>query len=102
MAEQAPENIEHLRGMVAAAFHDHWKVFLAQGLVMMALGLVAVALPNVAHHGDDEGKDRRLDHTDEEVVRRHDRLKLLDELDKGNIEHSRRHDRAAQKTRDNR
>ncbi|HEX9767848.1 MAG TPA: hypothetical protein VGA50_01625 [Kiloniellales bacterium] len=40
MSERIPENIEQLREAVAASIHAHWKLFLARGVVMMALGLV--------------------------------------------------------------
>jgi len=33
---------------MAATIHAHWKLVLAQGIVMMVLGLLAVAEPNVA------------------------------------------------------
>jgi uncharacterized membrane protein HdeD (DUF308 family) len=41
-------NLESLRRQLASTIHDHWKLFLAQGIVMMVLGLLAVAEPNVA------------------------------------------------------
>ena len=37
-----------LRGVVGAAIHAHWKLFLAQGAFMMLLGLLAVALPQLS------------------------------------------------------
>lgn len=37
-----------LRAIVAATLHAHWKLFLVEGVVMMALGLVAVAVPHIA------------------------------------------------------
>ena len=48
MSEPTLESAERLRQAVAAAIHAHWKLFLVQGLVMMGLGLVAVALPHIA------------------------------------------------------
>lgn len=48
MSESKTENIERVRSAVAAAIRGHWKLFLVQGLVMMALGLVAAALPHFA------------------------------------------------------
>ena len=41
-------DIEDIRRQVAAAIHAHWKLFLAQGIVMIVLGLLAVAMPNIA------------------------------------------------------
>ena len=40
MSERIPENIGQLREAVAGTSHAHWKLFLARGVVMMALGLV--------------------------------------------------------------
>ncbi len=48
MSESTPERIEGLREAAAAAIRTHWKIFLAQGVALMVLGLLAVALPNVA------------------------------------------------------
>ncbi len=39
---------DDIRRDIAAAVHAHWKMFLAQGIVMMILGLLAVALPNLS------------------------------------------------------
>jgi uncharacterized membrane protein HdeD (DUF308 family) len=41
-------DFEGLRRQLASTIHAHWKLFLAQGIVMMALGLLAVAVPNIA------------------------------------------------------
>lgn len=48
MNEPKHEEIEPLRGYVAATIHAHWKVFLIQGVFMMILGLFAVALPHIS------------------------------------------------------
>src|SRR5690242_14425541 len=40
--------IEQVRRQLASAIHAHWKLFLAQGAVMMVLGLLAVAVPHLA------------------------------------------------------
>ncbi len=37
-----------VRSRLAAAIHAHWKLFLAEGIVMMVLGLLAIAVPEVA------------------------------------------------------
>jgi uncharacterized membrane protein HdeD (DUF308 family) len=41
-------DLEGIRRQLASTIHAHWKLFLAQGIVMMVLGFVAVALPNIA------------------------------------------------------
>jgi uncharacterized membrane protein HdeD (DUF308 family) len=41
-------DFESLQSQLAATIHAHWKLFLAQGIVMMVLGFLAVALPNIA------------------------------------------------------
>ena len=40
--------IEGIRSQMAATIHAHWKLVLAQGIVMMVLGFLAVVEPNVA------------------------------------------------------
>ena len=41
-------DIDGLRRQLALTIHRHWKLFLIQGIVMMVLGFLAVAEPNVA------------------------------------------------------
>lgn len=41
-------DIESFRRQMAATIHAHWKLVLAQGIVMMVLGFLAIAEPNVA------------------------------------------------------
>src|SRR5438128_7748167 len=41
-------DIETLRRQLAATIHAHWRLFLAQGILMTVLGLLAVAVPNIA------------------------------------------------------
>lgn len=41
-------DLDSLRRQVAEAIQAHWKMFLIQGLVLVALGLLAVALPQIA------------------------------------------------------
>lgn len=41
-------DLESLRRQLALTIHAHWRLFLAQGIVMMVLGFLAVAVPNVA------------------------------------------------------
>ena len=40
--------IEGIRRQMAATIHRHWKLVLAQGIVMIVLGFLAVVEPNVA------------------------------------------------------
>lgn len=41
-------DIEGIRSQLASTIHAHWKLFLAQGILMVVLGFLAVAEPNVA------------------------------------------------------
>ena len=41
-------DIDGLRRQLALTIHAHWKLFLAQGTVMMVLGFLAVAVPMLA------------------------------------------------------
>jgi uncharacterized membrane protein HdeD (DUF308 family) len=41
-------DLESIQRQLASTIHTHWKLFLAQGIVMMVLGFLAVAEPNVA------------------------------------------------------
>ena len=41
-------DIEDIRRQVAAAIHAHWRLVLAQGIVMIVFGLLAIAMPNIA------------------------------------------------------
>jgi uncharacterized membrane protein HdeD (DUF308 family) len=41
-------DLEAIRRQLALTIHAHWKIFLAQGILMIVLGLLAVAEPNVA------------------------------------------------------
>ena len=48
MAQSPEARIDEIRHKVAEAIQAHWKMFLVQGIVMILLGLIAVALPNIA------------------------------------------------------
>jgi uncharacterized membrane protein HdeD (DUF308 family) len=48
MSNQALPDLDGARHRLAAAIQAHWKRFLAEGIVMVVLGLLAVAVPNVA------------------------------------------------------
>ena len=41
-------DLEGIPRQLASTIHAHWKLFLAQGIVMMVLGFLAVAVPNLA------------------------------------------------------
>ena len=48
MSNQPVTGLGGIRGQLGAAIHAHWKLFLAEGIVMMVLGLLAIAVPEVA------------------------------------------------------
>jgi len=48
MSMQPAPNIEELRQHILATIHAHWKLFLIQGVAMIVLGMLAVALPNIS------------------------------------------------------
>ena len=48
MSNAALPELDGFRRRMAVAIHDHWKLFLAEGVVMVILGLVAIAVPEVA------------------------------------------------------
>ena len=41
-------DIDGIRRQMAATIHAHWKLVLAQGILLMVFGLLAVATPNIA------------------------------------------------------
>src|SRR6266446_4107024 len=41
-------DIEGIRRRMAATIHAHWKLVLAQGILLLVFGLLAVAMPNIA------------------------------------------------------
>jgi uncharacterized membrane protein HdeD (DUF308 family) len=43
-----PEDITRLQSKLTAAVHDHWKAFLIEGIVLVILGLAAIAVPPLA------------------------------------------------------
>lgn len=45
MSENSENSIASLKSGITDAIHGHWKLFLAQGLVMMVLGVAAVSVP---------------------------------------------------------
>ena len=41
-------NIEHIQRAVATSLHEHWVLFLVEGIVLVVLGLLAIGLPPIA------------------------------------------------------
>jgi uncharacterized membrane protein HdeD (DUF308 family) len=41
-------NIERIQRAVAASLHEHWVLFLVEGIVLVVLGLIAIVLPPIA------------------------------------------------------
>jgi len=48
MVDPSQPDIEALRRRIAVAVRAHWKLFIAQGALMMLLGALAIALPNIS------------------------------------------------------
>jgi uncharacterized membrane protein HdeD (DUF308 family) len=48
MSNQALPDLEGIRRQLATTIHAHWKLALAEGIVMIVLGLLAIAVPEVA------------------------------------------------------
>jgi len=48
MVDSSSPQLEQIQRKFAEAIQAHWKLFLIQGIVMILLGLIAVALPNIA------------------------------------------------------
>lgn len=47
MADESVD-VRRVQSAIAASLHTHWKFFLIEGIVLMALGIAAVALPPLA------------------------------------------------------
>jgi uncharacterized membrane protein HdeD (DUF308 family) len=41
-------NIEQLRRAVATSLHEHWVLFLVEGIILVILGLAAIVIPPIA------------------------------------------------------
>jgi uncharacterized membrane protein HdeD (DUF308 family) len=41
-------NLEQVQRAVATSLHEHWMLFLVEGLVLLVLGLVAIVVPPIA------------------------------------------------------
>ena len=43
-----PSEIDHLHRVVASALHEHWKLFVVEGAVLLVLGAAAIVVPAIA------------------------------------------------------
>jgi uncharacterized membrane protein HdeD (DUF308 family) len=41
-------NIEQIQRAVASSLHEHWKLFLVEGILLVVLGLIAIVIPPIA------------------------------------------------------
>ena len=41
-------DLDHLQSTVANTLHEHWKLFLTEGIVLLILGLLAIIVPPIA------------------------------------------------------
>jgi uncharacterized membrane protein HdeD (DUF308 family) len=41
-------NIEQVRQAFATTLHEHWKLFLVEGIILVILGLIAIVVPPIA------------------------------------------------------
>ena len=48
MSMNQPGNIAELQRVVEKSIHDHWALFLIEGIVLVVLGLVAIIVPPIA------------------------------------------------------
>jgi uncharacterized membrane protein HdeD (DUF308 family) len=48
MSLNQPNNIEEFQRTVVKSIHDHWVLFLVEGIVLVILGLLAIVLPPIA------------------------------------------------------
>jgi uncharacterized membrane protein HdeD (DUF308 family) len=48
MSNPTLPDLDGFRSRLAGAVHAHWKLFLAEGIVMVVLGLLAIAVPEIA------------------------------------------------------
>jgi uncharacterized membrane protein HdeD (DUF308 family) len=48
MTIQTPNGARELQAAVAKALHEHWKLYLAEGIILVLLGALAVVVPPLA------------------------------------------------------
>jgi uncharacterized membrane protein HdeD (DUF308 family) len=41
-------NVEQIQRAVASSLHEHWRLFLVEGIVLVVLGLLAIVVPPIA------------------------------------------------------
>ena len=41
-------NIEQVQQAVATSLHEHWVLFLIEGIILVVLGLIAIVVPPIA------------------------------------------------------
>jgi uncharacterized membrane protein HdeD (DUF308 family) len=44
----AQPNFDQVRQAVATTLHEHWKLFLVEGIILVILGLIAIVVPPIA------------------------------------------------------
>jgi uncharacterized membrane protein HdeD (DUF308 family) len=48
MSSTNPSGSPDLTGIITKSLHDHWRMFLAEGIVLLLLGAVAIVVPPIA------------------------------------------------------
>jgi uncharacterized membrane protein HdeD (DUF308 family) len=48
MSQTDSPDVSKLTALLAKAIHDHWKTFLAEGILLVVLGLIAIVVPPLA------------------------------------------------------
>ncbi|HUZ73066.1 MAG TPA: HdeD family acid-resistance protein [Stellaceae bacterium] len=48
MSQTQPSTIPDLSAALSKSMHDHWRLFLAEGIVLIVLGLAAIIVPPIA------------------------------------------------------
>lgn len=48
MSTNEPASAGNFPAMLKKSVHDHWRMFLAEGIILVILGLVAIAIPPLA------------------------------------------------------
>ena len=43
-----PEDLNKIRAAVTTSLHEHWGLFLSEGIILVILGITALVLPAVA------------------------------------------------------
>jgi uncharacterized membrane protein HdeD (DUF308 family) len=48
MTMNQPLNVDQMQSVIAQSMHEHWKLFLIEGIVLVLLGALAIVLPPLA------------------------------------------------------